>query len=43
MKHSSVTEPDLLMILTWFSNSFIIEWSIKHSLARESDLLMILT
>ena len=42
MKHSSATESDLLLILTWFKNSLIIEWSMKHSTATESDLLMIL-
>ena len=43
MKHSSATESDLLMKLTWFEISLIIERSMKHSSANESILLMILT
>ena len=42
MKHSSATESDLLMILTWFKKPLIIV-TMKHSSATESDLLMILT
>ena len=43
MKHSSATESDSQMILTWFEILLIKERSMKHSSANESILLMILT
>ena len=43
MRHSSATESDLQMILTWFEISLIKERSMKHSSATESDSLIILT
>ena len=43
MKHSSATESDLLMILTWVLELIDNRVVMKDSSATESDLLLILT